>query len=433
MKLALAFGLSVAAAILVAASGSARSAVELPAGTVEVHAEIAVRGGTELRGAPAGTVLRVAPDFTGRAVIVIQGDNVVLRDFTVDGNRDTIETRAGLPPSNVPFARFTRGNGILAEGVAGIAINGVQFRHMAGFAVLVSRSRAVTIDRVTISDSGSRNTAGRNNATGGILLEEGTADFHVSHCDLGNIRGNGIWTHSLYTSPRNRQGAIFGNRFAEIGRDAIQVGHAIGIRVVENSGERIGFPAEIVDVENGAVPVALDTAGNVERSAYDGNRFSEIDGKCIDLDGFHDGEVRGNTCVNRAAATAYPYPNFAIVINDSNPDMRSQNIRILDNLVVGPSLGGIFVIGSGHRIAGNRLLDLNASHCDTCIFVADEPDMLRSGIYLGRGVAHPTPARGNVIEDNEITGYKMSTRCIATAPGIDRAWNTIRNNRCADR
>jgi hypothetical protein len=56
--------------------------------------------------------------------------------------------------------------------------------------------------------------------------------------------------------------------------------------------------------------------------------------------------------------------------------------------------------------------------------------MLRSGIYLGKGAERPAPARGNVIEDNEITGYQMKARCVATAPGILPEWNTVRGNTC---
>jgi hypothetical protein len=117
-------------------------------------------------------------------------------------------------------------------------------------------------------------------------------------------------------------------------------------------------------------------------------------------------------------------------MNNSNPDMRSRNIRIVDNLISGARYGGIFVIGGGHVVAHNRLLNINAGHCDECIYLASEPEMLRSGIYLGRGAERPDPARGNTVEDNEISGYKMKTRCIALAPGIQKDWNVIRNNRC---
>jgi hypothetical protein len=426
----------VAIAGLLFFSQSPRRVVQLPAGEVVLHSPIAVDGNTELRGASSGSILRAAPDFAGRAVVIVRGTGVRLRDFTIEGNRDALEVRAGLPAYDTPFARFTDDNGIIARDVTALTIDGLKLRNIAGFAILVSHSHGIIIDRVQVTDSGSRNAAGRNNATGGILLEEGAADFRVTNCNLHNIRGNGVWTHSLYTSPRNARGLIALNRFANIGRDAIQVGHAREIRVEENTGMLIGFPMEDVDIEGRAIPVAIDTAGNVDRSTYARNRFQEINGKCIDLDGFHDGEIRGNECVNRAAPQLYRFGNYGIVMNNSNPDMRSQNIRVVDNTIDGPLFGGIFVIGTGNRVARNRLLNLNTAHCNDdaaefgCYYAPGEPDMLRSGIYLGKGAERPAPARGNVIEDNEITGYQMKARCVATAPGILPEWNTVRGNIC---
>jgi hypothetical protein len=424
------------AVILLMLISPAPRIVRLPAGVIEVASEMVIEPGTEVRGALSGTVLHAASNFSGRAVIVVRTGQVVLRDFTIDGNRDALETRAALAPSDTPFAHFTRANGILAEDVEGLIVDRVQFRHIAGFAVLASHSREVSIHRVQVTDSGSRNAAGRNNTTGGILLEEGSTDFSASRCTLLRIRGNGIWTHSLYTSPRNARGLIAANHFEEIGRDAIQAGHATEIRVENNTGERIGFPVEDVDMENRATPVGIDTAGNVDRSSYLRNRFSDINGKCIDLDGFHDGEVRGNTCRNARPPGDYPYGHFGVVMNNTNPDMRSQNIRIEDNLIDGAKFGGIFVIGTGHRVMGNHLLNLNTAHCNEnaarfgCYYAPGEPDMLRSGIYLGKGAERPAPAEGNTIEDNEITGYEMKERCIALAPGIPPGSNTIRDNRC---
>ena len=411
---------------------------QLPAGVVELHSEIAVDADTDLRGAPSGTMLHLAQDFTGRAAIVVRGDNVTLRDFSVDGNRASLETRAGLPPSNTPFAEFTRANGIFAERVSGLTIARLRFRNIAGFAVLASRAHSVDIRRVTVADSGSRNLLGRNNSTGGILLEEGSTDFTVTNCELANIRGNGVWTHSLFTSPRNARGVISLNRLRQIGRDAIQVGHATAISVTGNSGSRIGFPFEEVDIESGATPVAIDTAGNVDASSYAENRFKDIDGKCLDLDGFHDGEVRANQCVNSAGFASYPFGHYGIVMNDSHPDVRSQNIRLVDNVIDGALFGGIFVIGSGHTIARNHLLSLDASHCNEntahfgCYDIATDPEILEAGLYLGRSPLHDNPARHNLIRDNRITGYKMQSRCILAAPGIDPRSNTIIGNVCRD-
>jgi hypothetical protein len=86
-------------------------------------------------------------------------------------------------------------------------------------------------------------------------------------------------------------------------------------------------------------------------------------------------------------------------------------------------------------VARNRLLNLNTAHCNDnagrfgCYFAPGEPDMLRSGIYLGRGAERPAPARDNIIEDNEISGYHMDTHSIALAPSVLPSWNTVRHNR----
>jgi hypothetical protein len=410
--------------------------VELPAGTVALHREMIVANGTELRGAAAGTVLRAAGDFEGRALLVVHGSGVSLCGFTLDGDRDQLEQRTGLPPSDKPFSQFTRGNGVLAVGVEKLRIQNVRFRNIAGFAVLASRSRDIGIDTVEVFDSGSRNTRGRNNTTGGILLEEGTRDFRVTRSEFRNIRGNGVWTHSLFTSPQNGDGQIAFNHFENLARDAIQVGHATNVRVEDNQGTRIGYPAELVDAENQAWPAVLDTAGDVDHCIYARNRFTEIDGKCIDLDGFHDGDIVENSCVNRSDASLYPFGNIGILFNDSNPNTRSNHIRVTGNLLDGVKYTGIYAFGTGHLIAHNRLLNVNLAHCNEegaksgCYYPKDEPDALQSGIYLGRGFLWREPARDIVVEDNEISGFGMKVHCIGFAPGVEPGANTIRKNRC---
>jgi hypothetical protein len=57
---------------------------------------------------------------------------------------------------------------------------------------------------------------------------------------------------------------------------------------------------------------------------------------------------------------------------------------------------------------------------------------LRSGIYLGARAERPAPARANVIEGNEISGFGMSAHCIAAAPGVSLAANDIARNSCKD-
>jgi hypothetical protein len=385
------------------------------------------------------TVLRAAREFQGRALISLrQARQVALRGFTLEGNRDSqAGTRELAPPENA-FRLYYSDNGVLADEVEDLRIEQAGFHSFAGFPILVSRSRRVAITGVSIRDSGSKNRLGRNNSTGGILLEEGTVQFEVRSSNFYNITGNGLWTHSLYTSPRNGPGILAFNRFRAIGRDAIQVGHATRVRVESNTGSHIGYPSEIVDVEGGGFPVAIDTAGNVDSSQYRGNVFRELNGKCFDLDGFHHGEVSGNTCLNTATPEAYPFGHFGIVLNNSNPDMQSAQIRIIGNQIQGMKYGGLFLIGRDHQVIANRFSRVNTSGCNesgarfNCNYFPNEPNLLQSGIYLSRGVGRYEPVRGNVIRGNTISGHGMQQRCVAAGPGVRLTDNVILENRCSE-
>ncbi len=413
--------------------------VVLPAGVVRLVSELKIPAGAHdlvITGHRQGTILHMTPQFTGRAAIVCErSSNIRLSSFTIDGQNAAVTQRIGLPPSDIRFADFYKRNGVLADAMQGLSIDRVSFTGIWSLAVLVSRSQRVRIENVSVTNSGGSTATGRNNTTGGILLEEGTRDFEIRHSSFHSIRGNGIWTHSNYGSPRNERGWIAENRFQEIGRDAIQVGHATQIRVEGNSGSRIGFPFDAV--EPSAAPVAIDTAGDVDHSTYSQNRFEELNGKCIDLDGFHDGKVTFNTCVNRGTADSYPNGQFAIVVNNANPDMRSEHITIADNTIEGSKFGGIFLIGSHHIVERNQLMKLNQAHCNEnaakyygCIAIAGEPDLLQAGIYVGRHGERPAAAKGHVIRGNTITGFKMKSRCILSGPGVDLHKSLVEGNLC---
>lgn len=414
--------------------GPARD-VTLAAGTFIVRRPIQIPDGFRVRGHPDGTVLRASSRFSGSAILVC-GSGVAVSKLTIDGNRQALAKPVPIAPDDRDFITYYKNNGVIADGVKQLSLEELQLRNIAGFAVIIARSSGVTLRGLRISESGSLNSGGRNNTSGGILLEEGTSDFQVLRCDIARVRGNGIWTHSRYTSPRNGPGTITGNHFEEIGRDAIQVGHATRVRVAANTGRRIGWPVPVVDVEGGGTPVAIDTAGDVDQSSYEDNRFEEINGKCIDLDGFHDGEIRGNVCVNQGRAEDYPFGHYGIVLNNTNPDMQSKNIRITGNTLNGTKFGGIFLIGEGHTVMGNRLLRLNLAECNErhaqfgCMFKAGEPDLLRGGIYLGSGAERPDAARRNVLTDNVISGYGMERSCVIAAPGISLDGQTIARNEC---
>ena len=413
--------------------------IRLPSGDLVISEPLRLPQGAmemEIRGADHSRIV-ASKDFKGPALFVVEkAKNIVFADFIIDGNRAALaKPFESAPPENA-FRVWYPNNGILVDQVDGLRIENVEFRNVVHFPVLISRSSGVRIKDVRVADSGSLNAKGRNNLTGGILLEEGTADFEVRNSTFKNIRGNALWTHSLLTSPPLLDGTFSENHFEVIGRDAIQVGQAKRVKVEHNSGREIGYPFEIIDIENGGTPVAIDTAGDVPGSQYLRNQFDEVNGKCIDLDGFHDGVVLDNSCVNRFAAADYPNGHFGIVMNNTNPDAHSTNIELSGNLIDGAKYGGLFVMGSGNHVTNNRFLNLNLAGCNesspSCVYKADEPQMLETGIYIGRGVARLEEAKGNVIRGNTITGHKMAMRCVGIGPGILPTANTIESNTCRD-
>ncbi len=423
-----------------AAVARGKPVVVLPAGETRLSEPLVLPEGARnitLRGHPKGSVLVLQPGFTGKAAIVARHANgLTLEQFSVTGDRDELRSPWYLPLNEATFADYYPANGIVIRESKDITIRGVRFSKVRTFPILVSGSEDVHIRGVRIEDCGSLNAEGKNNTTGGILLEEGVRRFEVRDSVILRITGNGIWTHSYARSARGADGVIAGNTIEGSARDAIQVGHATRVRVEGNKGSKIGFPAEQIDFAGYGTPVAIDTAGNVDDSVYAGNSFTDIGGQCIDLDGFHDGEVRGNTCTNLGKPESYPGSHFGILLGNHDPGMTSKNIRITDNTIQGFAYGGLFLVGTGHRVENNRFLDVNRARCGStpvsaqCNYALDEPEMLRSGIYLGKDGGRPAETLGNIIRGNTIQGFGMERSCVAAAPGVSLSGNTVEQNAC---
>ena len=416
--------------------------VRLAPGVIEISEPIEIPNGAqelEIIGDPSGTTLRVSPQFAGKAVLVFRSaSRITLSGFSIEGHRASVDERLGLPPSNVTFLDFYSNNGLVFEDVQDLSISDASFTEIANYPIIVNAGKGIVIESVHIRDSGSLNENGRNNASGGILLENGTSDFVVRGSVFDNVRGNGVWTHSRYESPRNSDGLIEGNEFRMTARDAIQIGHATRIRVLKNHGSKIGYPNEEVDIEGQGFPVAIDTSGNTDETIYAENTFEDLNGKCIDLDGFHHGEVRDNRCVNNGPLEDYPLGHFGIIMNNANPDMESAEIKISGNIIDGAVYGGLFLIGSRHEVRGNQFLNVNRVGCRAgsadprCNYWPDEPALLRTGIYLGKRAERPADTRDNVIKGNVITGLGMQSACIAAAPGLRLSDNQIGENECRE-
>jgi parallel beta-helix repeat protein len=417
-------------------------AVELPSGETHLDRPLEIPPHTKrltLRGHPTGSTLVLDPGFKGRAAIVVNGAfEVTLEGFTIRGDRTELKSDWYLPEHSEPFADFYTANGIVVRASDRVVVRGVKFASIRAFPILVNASSRVLIESVDIRDSGTLNRAGRNNTTGGILLEEGVAGFQIRHSRVANITGNAIWTHSYSQSPRSTDGFIIGNTISTVARDAIQVGHAARVRVENNIGSEIGFPAEYVDVEHSAVAVALDTAGNVDHSLYVNNRFTDVNGQCIDLDGFHDGEVTGNSCLNSKGIGAYPALHYGIVFGNNDPGATSSGIVVTGNTLSGFAYGGVFLAGSRNRIENNRFTNLNLAHCGStpvparCAYYPDQPDMLCSGVYIAGNGGRPAPAVDNIVRNNLFSGFGIPGHCVTAAPGVRLDRNVISGNTCEE-
>jgi hypothetical protein len=401
--------------------------IRFPPGEIEISSELTLAPGShDLEIVGNQTRLKAADNFKGRAILVFENaERIHLHYLQIDGNRAKLAKPLEMAPPENAFRVWYPNNGVLANKITGLQIERLELSDVVNFPILVSQSSDVHIGIVTIDNSGSRNARGRNNLSGGILIEEGTSNFDVRDSTFRNILGNALWTHSNFRAPRQEAGVFAGNKFDTIGRDAIQVGHATRVQVNGNTGVNIGYPIDIVDIENQGTPVAIDTAGNVDNLTYWHNEFREINGQCIDLDGFHDGFVKQNVCANSKGAEAYPFGAFAIAMNNSHPDTHSSNIEISENVVEGSKFGGLFLMGSRNRVLDNLFISLNLAH-------ADEPELLVSGIYLSRGLARLEETTGNVIRGNRIFGYKMKKRCIVFGPGVSNKANTLESNTCSD-
>ena len=412
--------------------------INLPTGVIDISAELQLAPGAhDLDIVGSGTILKAADEFKGRAILVASGArNLRLRDFTLDGNRIVLEKPIEAAPPENAFREYYLNSGVLVDGVDGAEVSNLTLANIANFAMVISRSARIHMHHLRVEDCGSLDPHGHNNTTGGVVFEEGTNNFEVRMSTFRRIRGNALWTHSLAASPRLDNGAFTANRFDSIGRDAIVIGHASRMRVEENTGSRIGFPNGAVDPL--AQPAALATLGNVDRSLFVKNAFEEVNGKCLDLDGFHDSAVIRNTCVNRHPPREYPFGHFGIVMNNTDLNGQPVNLEITGNTIDGTKYGGLFLIGSGHRVIGNTFVHLNRAECPEssaksgCVYLKDEPKMLETGIYLGRGGARRAETKNNIIRDNTISGHKMKQRCFAAAPGVSLSANTLSGNRCSD-
>ena len=137
------------------------------------------------------------------------------------------------------------------------------------------------------------------------------------------------------------------------------------------------------------------------------------------------------------AAAAWLGLHIGVLFGNHDPDMTSSNVTLTRNLIQGFAYGGVFLIGDHNRIEDNRFINVTLAGCGTkaanaakCNALPDQPDALRSGVYLSDNGGRPAVTRANVIRNNIIMGLGDTKQCVSAKPGVALNANTISGNSC---
>ena len=173
---------------------------------------------------------------------------------------------------------------------------------------------------------------------------------------MRRVRGNAIWTHSNYRSPRNANGIVAAEHHRRSGARR----HPGGARYPHRRVENNAGPAHRVSAgargSGGAYP---------PRSTPPATWISPSTPATISKTSTGNAWISTAFTMARYAITHASAANRPINIRTRSTasssitpilDMQPVNIAITGNLIDGAGYGGIFLIGSGNVVSRNRLL-----------------------------------------------------------------------------
>jgi hypothetical protein len=350
---------------------------------------------------------------------------VTFKDFVLDGNVTTTTDITytdllGSMAYNPLHVNLTKNTSFWIHGPAeNITFEGVKITHSGGYAILgdcttgfitnfraannwLSNNRAVTFET-------------NGSWTGGIFFEGNSSycarSVWVTDNLIERVTGNGFWTHTNSLSLLHENIHADRNTFRDMGRDGILMGAIYGGSASYNKFRRIGYVA--ADDTSASVPkypanqyaVGLDTAGITRGVNYIGNSFTSCNGACMDLDGFAEGTVSGNTCiVPRSGETEYTEDNIAAygggagnvtyglqISNSNNDSIAGSRVTIVGNTFINMRAGAIRLYATRDSFVANNRIEHPA---DAIV----KPIQLGA---IGAGGAYQR-AYGNVITANVI-------------------------------
>jgi hypothetical protein len=386
-----------------AADGVDGCVVYVPQGTYLLNSPVTIGAGVDnitIEGDGQGSVFKRGADMpVGQGMLDIAGTRITLANFAIEG--------MVLVPTGRQYGTFQGENGSddpmhdlltqntsvwIQPGARDIRCDQLFVRHTGGYAILID-ARTADVVGVTITDSLFEHNrphlfgtdAGDLNYgswTGGIHYQGdcraaygrlfAVKNMLVRNCTFRRSTGNQVWGHAYGFDALHANHRIEGCHFEDIGRDGVMCGALTGGAVRGNTFRRIGYIA--VDDNSPTVPrylayhyaVGLDTAGLVRGVAYADNTFVSCLVGCMDLDGYADGVVSGNTCiVPRAgepeyaedAIASWPIGNWTYgiqVSNSNNLSAAAVGVNITGNRFVNCGGGAVRLYASRRcNVMGN--------------------------------------------------------------------------------
>ena len=439
------------------------------------------RAGIALEGEGEATLLyRAVAVANGEGVLNLRGAQQALRNFRFDGGVTEARRIPYVDPTGGPsvFGAPIYGDPMHADllantsvtihrGASGVRVEGVTIAHTGGYAIFLDARygdiRDVEIRKCTLRNNrphlfGVAATATREADlrygawTGGIHYQNDGRDLDfarfavrgltVEDCDFERIGGHGIWGHGYGFQTLNEDIAVRGNRFEDIGLDAIQIGNARRAMVAGNEIRRVGYVTETDEdrprpawypgvgagMADNISPVGIDTTGLVRDSVYRDNTLVSVNGTAIDLDGFTEGEVLRNEI--RIPGREDAYGAVLDRVAEFGPYVGGDPAAAPGNLTKGINLSNSSanVATRQVRIAENRLYNLGGYamlllDCQQSIVERNEIrhySILNGPIVLANTLREPRAqhvSSGNIIRDNRIF-FPWDASCVTEGDNI---------------
>lgn len=318
-----------------------------------------------------------------------------------------------------------------------ISFDNVAIRHTGGYAALLDARTGnitdVTFERCLFENNRPHTfglTTGDLNYgswTGGIHYQSDGYLYAVENLKVSRNRfsrntGNCVWGHLYSLTRLHRNIAVDDNVLTDCGLDGILMGGVMGGSASGNQFRRVGY-ITLTDSDT-PVPkylanryaVGLDTAGLVKGVNYDNNTFVSINGGCLDLDGFAQGNVTNNNCkmpavgedeytqdsisISGPGGTGANWTYGAQVSNTNNDSIAGTNVTVEGNTFNNMGGGAVRMYASRNGVVRNNSIYHPAGANVAPIVLGNI-----SGVADGFGVLRAGPnqrAYNNVVTKNTI-------------------------------